>query len=119
LQRAPHGVVTVNVTTSGAEYEPGGSAVQLNKARKKIVFDQGGSFLRKGVTLWMTTLLVVTLFQVPRSARRHCKSPMGLVPPMVVAVERIETMVVRATLPPPARSTVKTMPVSPATKPAL
>jgi hypothetical protein len=67
----------------------------------------------------MFTFVVVTLFHVPRSARRHCKSPMGFVPPIVLAVDRIETMAVRRALPPPDKSTVKIMGVGAMTRPAL
>src|SRR5438552_198666 len=116
--RRAHGVVTVSVKTSPAEYVPGESPVHESSIRKNTVFDHGSFnvFFFTGRDSIVASAVVMA-FHAARSALRHCRSLRGLLPPSEADDERTETMVVRFCEAPPVMATVNAMPVRSVTTP--
>src|SRR2546430_13656321 len=110
-RRASHGVVTVSVNTMGAVYVGSVSVAQLSRILRNTWFDHGSFsvFLCTGRDSTCTSVVVIA-FQPTRSARRHCRSPIGLVPPSVAEPDRMDTAVVRLAAA-PASVIVKRTPV--------
>src|SRR6058998_1279901 len=79
--------------------------------RRNTWFDHGSFsvFLRTGRDSTAASVVVMA-FQPTRSARRHSRSPIGLPPPSVAELDRIDTVVVRLA-DAPASVIVKRMPV--------
>src|SRR5207247_360483 len=104
--RPAHGVVTVSVKTSPAEYVPGESPVHESSIRKNTVFDHGSFnvFFFTGRDSIVASAVVMA-FHAARSALRHCRSLRGLLPPSEADDERTETMVVRFCEAPPVLAT--------------
>ena len=99
-------------------YVAGASLVQSRAMRKKIVLLHG-SFRPLLMTMRCSTCesLRVIEFQVARSVRRHCRSPINLPFPRLAEVDLMLIVVVRVT--PLTELTVNVTPVVALTKPAM